>query len=767
MITCLTVLKLIAFLPLYSVVMASKKRKITLPDSSAATRVTRGTSKTSSPAEKVASSPAASPLGAGNKVARTPKTQSAVKRKRVSIGSSTEIDDDLEPSTPRTPTGRKSHAPALPSPGVPPPPVDWWKVLISPTDTAALNSAAEDPVRFSKLARHFWARTFLFNRAWSVESQELVYKPVLDGINTKDRAQLKSILESTYYDTEESLCRTVKRFATLWLEETELGQQFAAEWDSFRYASVFFIRVSLSNASFNSAKKNARKYAEPAGPIVPPDLFRLDGRKGFVWNVAVSTRFWQDSLLSVQTNIPLNAGLSWLYLDDYSKETSWYKALNGIALELIRLAVHRLVQGKHRMSTDLHRAHFRSTCMLNGFINDVLNSPDLQRAVAGKSAKDILMIPGGETSIIIESQNCTTTWPHCTVETEAITRKLRATQQLETRLLEPNDTQITDMLQIVDSEIEITGGRMASDVSDRLEANFMDAVTGIQHYQPAASASSSVHNILNPSTERTADAQFTAQRLGTLYAESDIYGRCDIHRMVMNVEIARIEKMYETLLERKEWLTNEIADFDKKVIGSRRRYAQAQKIFEECDNLDVQALEQRDPAPQLPSMAAVAQPTPLHREYTRAGPYPDRQHRQPSNPSRTGSPFSAPSHDPVLLQRPTSNLRHSSMFVSTADPGPPSPIVSGTPLHGHLVPLQTVEPDPVGVRAGITGSPLQPAESVPVHFGSDISAYPDVYPALQESGPSTHAVRPRTRVDNRTPEEILEDEDEEDAFRSM
>lgn len=108
-------------------------------------------------------------------------------------------------------------------------------------------------------------------------------------------------------------------------------------------------------------------------------------------------------------------------------------------------------------------------------------------------------------------------------------------------------------------------------------------------------------------------------------------------QMVMDVEIARIEQIYGILLERKEWLTNETEEFNK-VTGSRRRSAQAQEVFEECDKLDAQALAQRKSALPPRSTAAVARFKKEAQGYARATLYPDREHlpvnRVGSNPSQ-------------------------------------------------------------------------------------------------------------------------------------
>lgn len=94
---------------------------------------------------------------------------------------------------------------------------------------------------------------------------------------------------------------------------------------------------------------------------------------------------------------------------------------------------------------------------------------------------------------------------------------------------------------------------MASMMAQRLEDTFHAAATGL-------------HICIPP---RYVCCQFTAYSIQkstafselctppkhlVMYVKAKIYGRCHIHKMVMNLEIERIEQMYETLLERREWL---------------------------------------------------------------------------------------------------------------------------------------------------------------------------------------------------------------------
>lgn len=53
---------------------------------------------------------------------------------------------------------------------------EWWRMFLTPAHTATLNEAAEDEIKFTKLARHFWGRLVLFHRSWSVDQKNKIFE---------------------------------------------------------------------------------------------------------------------------------------------------------------------------------------------------------------------------------------------------------------------------------------------------------------------------------------------------------------------------------------------------------------------------------------------------------------------------------------------------------------------------------------------------------------------------------------------------------------
>lgn len=114
-------------------------------------------------------------------------------------------------------------------------PPELWKTLISSEDMQAVGSAAGNDQTFRTAARHFWNRAYMFHRRWTPADQQYIKDGVLEGLNIQDRTRLVVLLEEARFEAENSLCTTVKAFATHWLEDTIKGRQYAREYEEYRY----------------------------------------------------------------------------------------------------------------------------------------------------------------------------------------------------------------------------------------------------------------------------------------------------------------------------------------------------------------------------------------------------------------------------------------------------------------------------------------------------------------------------------------------------
>lgn len=116
-----------------------------------------------------------------------------------------------------------------------------WQLLVTEDDMGELNAVADNEIKFRTLAKHFWNRAFLFQRRWLQEHQDWVIERVLRGISVRDKGRLGGILEDTLLEAEETLSRTVRRFAHYWLTGTTAGQKYSKAYERYRYVGFFII----------------------------------------------------------------------------------------------------------------------------------------------------------------------------------------------------------------------------------------------------------------------------------------------------------------------------------------------------------------------------------------------------------------------------------------------------------------------------------------------------------------------------------------------
>lgn len=161
--------------------------------------------------------------------------------------------------------------------------------------------------------------------------------------------------------------------------------------------------------------QNHAKIPKPEEPALGTGLLTSVGEEGgFIWNIAVSTRFWCRFLASSVTGPAPPNHISWL-CEDFSSQNSgsglWLSALDSVALELIRRAV---IQGPDRMHRDRYRSDFQSVLVPETFRRAVIQNPSLSQIVRMKDAEELRLVSPQPTepACMIFSQGCSTTRPH-------------------------------------------------------------------------------------------------------------------------------------------------------------------------------------------------------------------------------------------------------------------------------------------------------------------------------------------------------------------
>lgn len=156
------------------------------------------------------------------------------------------------------------------------------------------------------------------------------------------------------------------------------------------------------------------------------------------------------------------------------------------------------MQGDDRMSTDVHRSHFRDFMTAKVF-RTFTERADMQLAVAPKSVSELLNMRTGETDIAIYLQGYASSWP--TAESSARSFELVAIQRTAEPPLDPGDADVAHMLEQIWSEVALsTASDAAQSDLNQLTDKFQTAAIGVVNVTPAAIAAVSLNSTLDYKT---------------------------------------------------------------------------------------------------------------------------------------------------------------------------------------------------------------------------------------------------------------------------
>lgn len=461
----------------------------------------------------------------------------------------------------------------------------FWKTMITPQDMKAVNSAAEDEQEFRTVSRHFWNRAFLFHRCWNAEDLQFIYDHVLQNITMRDRARLKVLLDEALLEVEEAYVATVRQFATYWLNDTPMGQQYMREYEDFRCVQLHKTWSPLLTS--HRKKRKPLVAPKPELPATGPDLLTKSGKPyGFYWNKAVSTRFWRRSLVSVNTAKPTVSGaIAWLDEDVEIQNRGqglWINALDGVALELVRRAITILVKGENRMSRDVHRFDFAAVLFPEAFRSKVCTLFSLQAVVKSKSYQ-VLRSTSPDGNVLIDRQHSRTTLPH--LEEEADTGQTDT--QEERRVLEPGPDYLQNMFVSIKEMVDVTGDEDAKATAEALRKSFDQGVMQIQN--APGTATTVPLGILEPQVSNTP----YSNELGDIYGKANIFGRCNIHRAVLEVEILRLQESAQAMMQRAQLIKDEIAQHDINSAEAEKWWHVTQDAYNQYETLQKKSLEKK------------------------------------------------------------------------------------------------------------------------------------------------------------------------------
>lgn len=290
--------------------------------------------------------------------------------------------------------------------------------------------------------------------------------------------------------------------------------------------------------------------------------------------------------MSVHTAKPTQLGaIAWLDEDFEtmnSGQALWINALDGVALELVRRAVPLLVQGKDRMSRDVHRSHFATVQFPAVFCHRAVTSPTLRAVVRNKSRQSMQSIsPDG--SKLIDRQHCSSTWPHRMDEDDG-----GNTNTEEQRVLEPGPDFIQQMLDFIKEDVDVTGEKKAKATEEAIEQSFRERAAKIPN--SASAITMAPLGILDPRVSNTP----YVNELGDMYGKANIFGRCDIHRAVLQTEMLRLQEYAQVMMQRVQSIKDEIALHDQNSATADTWWHVAQDTYKQYEALQQESLAKKN-----------------------------------------------------------------------------------------------------------------------------------------------------------------------------
>lgn len=258
----------------------------------------------------------------------------------------------------------------------------------------------------------------------------------------------------------------------------------------------------------------------------------------------------------------------------------WLDATSEVALELICRAVPLVAQGANRMNRDTHRAHFRDVDISAEFAAKVKSTVRLQLPICLKN-RAILIIVSPSVKAPVDKQGCTTTRPHQAVEV------VEEEYENESRVLEGGSDSLDQIIDDVQQLPDWTGLTNARATDDRLEHDFGELANEIPNMDSGPDMAH--RGFITPDNPRTP----YSNELGEKYGQANVFGKCEIHRVVLHNEVLRLRSLASTMLQRVADIEDEIKALDEDQTKAERWSAVADQAFSEFNEKQYVAFERR------------------------------------------------------------------------------------------------------------------------------------------------------------------------------
>lgn len=272
----------------------------------------------------------------------------------------------------------------------------------------------------------------------------------------------------------------------------------------------------------------------------------------------------------------------------------WLDANDQVALELIRRAVPLVAQGNNRMNRDTHQAHFEEVTLAPDFQTKVRNHVELQVCTRLKSRSSLIVLNSTGTPPI-DLQGHPTSQPDLGVEAADDLGDLQ-----HTWFLEGGPEELQSIIEAVSRLPDQS--KVAIGLEDHLDRQFSAKAASIPHMD--ADVELNHRGFIYPNQPHVP----YSNELGLLYGQANVFGKSEIHRIVLSNEELRLKTLASTMYKRVAEIEEEIKKLDEDQAKAEKWAAVAEQAYNNYNQRQDQAFERRRQLAANRGMASANEP---------------------------------------------------------------------------------------------------------------------------------------------------------------
>lgn len=117
-----------------------------------------------------------------------------------------------------------------------------------------------------------------------------------------------------------------------------------------------------------------------------------------------------------------------------------------------------VVEGKNRISVDVHRAHFADVVAPMWFREQARAKTNIRQAIVSRPAGELLRIPPDVANATIDMQECSNSWPQLDADSPQESDRLLLYKRAKEPLIEATAKKVRDTIKLVASSNAVSPG---------------------------------------------------------------------------------------------------------------------------------------------------------------------------------------------------------------------------------------------------------------------------------------------------------------------